>query len=126
MEKKESFWVPESEIRQSSLRRQARIVRKKNKWCVESEKGRNMGCYDTKEEAKKRLRQVEYFKHKKGASSDLKVGDRVVPDPSADEIADDHVNGIVKSVKGDYAVVEWEDGEITTTWQGDLVRIGKA
>ena len=32
-------------------------------WQVQSEKGRNMGTYDTKKEAEKRLGQVEYFKH---------------------------------------------------------------
>ena len=32
-------------------------------WQVQSEKGRNMGTYDTKKEAEKRLSQVEYFKH---------------------------------------------------------------
>ena len=39
---------------------------------VESEKNhRNMGTYKTKEEAKERLRQIEYFKHKKaGAKGD--------------------------------------------------------
>lgn len=31
---------------------------------VLSEKGRNMGTYRTKEEAVKRLHQIEYFKHK--------------------------------------------------------------
>ena len=33
-------------------------------WCVYSEKGRLMGRYKTKKEAEKRLRQIEYFKHK--------------------------------------------------------------
>jgi len=33
------------------------------KYRVLSEKGRNLGTYDSKEKAKKRLRQVEYFKH---------------------------------------------------------------
>lgn len=34
---------------------------------VMAESGRNMGTYKTKEEAKKRLQQIEYFKHvKKG------------------------------------------------------------
>lgn len=32
---------------------------------VVSKKGRNLGTYRTKEEAAKRLRQVEYFKHRK-------------------------------------------------------------
>lgn len=45
----------------------AKIVHlKSGKWQVQSEKGKNMGTYDTEEEAKKRLKQVEFFKHKKG------------------------------------------------------------
>lgn len=43
----------------------AKIVKRKNKWCVVSEtSGKSLGCYDTKEKAVKRLRQVEFFKHK--------------------------------------------------------------
>jgi len=34
------------------------------KWQVQSHKGKNMGTFDTKAEAEKRLGQVEYFKHK--------------------------------------------------------------
>ena len=41
-----------------------RIVKKGSKWQVQSEDGtRNLGTYDTKAEAEKRLRQVHYFKH---------------------------------------------------------------
>lgn len=40
-----------------------KLIKKGNKWQVQSEKGRNMGTYNTKEEAKRRLKQVEYFKH---------------------------------------------------------------
>jgi sugar-specific transcriptional regulator TrmB len=49
-----------------------RKCRKKDKrsaddvWCVYSEKGRLLGRAKTKEDALRRLRQVEYFKHKKG------------------------------------------------------------
>jgi len=35
-------------------------------WCVYSEKGRLLGRAKTKEDAMKRLRQVEFFKRKKG------------------------------------------------------------
>ncbi len=36
-------------------------------YAVKSEKGKNLGGpYKTLEEAKKRLQQVEFFKHKKG------------------------------------------------------------
>lgn len=41
-----------------------RIVKKGSKWQVQSEDGKkNLGTYDTKKEAEKRLRQVHYFKH---------------------------------------------------------------
>ena len=46
----------------------SKIVKTKNKYQVQSESGKNLGTYDTKEEAEKRLRQVEYFKHKDAAS----------------------------------------------------------
>lgn len=43
----------------------ARIVKKEDGYYVVSEKGKNLGGpYSTREEAEKRLRQVEYFKHK--------------------------------------------------------------
>jgi len=42
------------------------IIKTKDGYSVKSEKGKNLGGpYKTKEEALKRLRQVEYFKHKK-------------------------------------------------------------
>jgi len=42
------------------------VIRKvKEGYRVVSESERNMGTYPTKEEAKKRLQQIEYFKHKK-------------------------------------------------------------
>lgn len=43
------------------------IVKRKDGYHVLSEKRKNLGGpYKTREEAEKRLRQVEYFKHKKG------------------------------------------------------------
>jgi len=41
------------------------IKKIKNGYKVVSESGRNMGTYKTREETKKRLKQIEYFKHKK-------------------------------------------------------------
>lgn len=46
------------------------IVKQGNKYCLKSKKKgkdgkrKNLGCYDTKEGAKKREKQVQYFKHK--------------------------------------------------------------
>ncbi len=43
------------------------IKKKKDGYYVTSEKGKNLGGpYPKREEAEKRLRQVEYFKHRKG------------------------------------------------------------
>ena len=43
------------------------IVHKKDGWHVVSEDGKNLGGpYRTHKEARKRLQQVEYFKHKEG------------------------------------------------------------
>ena len=48
------------------------IKKVKEGYRVASEKSaRNMGTYKTKDEAKERLRQIEYFKHK-GESSKAK------------------------------------------------------
>ncbi|MBP9855210.1 MAG: hypothetical protein KBD53_10140 [Candidatus Omnitrophica bacterium] len=42
------------------------ITKTEKGYVVKSEKGRNLGGpYRTREEAQKRLRQVEFFKHKK-------------------------------------------------------------
>jgi len=41
------------------------IKKIKDGYRVESESGRNMGTYKTMAEAKKRLQQIEFFKHKK-------------------------------------------------------------
>ena len=48
---------------------QSKIVKKDNKYQVQSEKGKNLGTYDTKEQAEKRLKQVEMFKHMKSSMS---------------------------------------------------------
>lgn len=42
-----------------------RKEKNKNLYTVYSESGKRMGTYKTKKEAKKRLQQIEYFKHKK-------------------------------------------------------------
>ncbi len=48
------------------------LIKKHNgKFRVLSEKGKNMGTYDTKEEAKERLRQIEFFKLKNRKKSNL-------------------------------------------------------
>lgn len=44
------------------------IIKKiKNKWVIFSRKGKRLGEYSSKKDAVKRLRQIEYFKHKKAS-----------------------------------------------------------
>ena len=50
-----------------------KIVKKGSKWQVQSEKGRNLGTYDTKEKAKKRLGQVEFFKQNESIDDNFKL-----------------------------------------------------
>jgi hypothetical protein len=48
------------------------IKKEGNKWCLYSHDGsKNLGCYDSEEGAKKRERQVQYFKHKESEIDDL-------------------------------------------------------
>ena len=54
-------------VLQKSLRRETMIRKVKEGYKVLSEKGKNLGGpYKSKSQAEKRLRQVEYFKHRKG------------------------------------------------------------
>jgi hypothetical protein len=67
------------------IKKIAKIVKRKNKWCVISHrkgkdgKYRNFGCYESKEDAKKRLGQIFMFKHKKAELIDtiIEVSDEI-------------------------------------------------
>jgi hypothetical protein len=49
------------------------IVRRGGKYVVVSETtGRSFGTYDTLDEAKRRLRQIEFFKHRKAGTLRLR------------------------------------------------------
>ena len=69
----------------TSIKKVAKIVKRKGKYCVvghkkdKSGKNRNFGCYDTNEEAKKRLGQVYMFKHRKAELLDtiIEVSDEL-------------------------------------------------
>lgn len=56
------------------------------KWRVVSRKGKNLGTYDTEEEAKKRLGQVEFFKHQ-GADDQLANDEKEIDLTDVDELA---------------------------------------
>ena len=81
-------WVEEeiesilASLRQASIEKVSIIkkTRGKKEWCVYSKKtNRNMGCFDSIKGAKKRLSEIEFFKHKKGQTwiEDAKPGDKV-------------------------------------------------
>ncbi len=54
-----------------ALNKNAKVVQLENgKWQVQSEKGKNLGTYDSEKDAKKRLQNIEFFKHKKAYIED--------------------------------------------------------
>jgi 2'-5' RNA ligase len=63
-EEEEMFRLLSGEKVDASMEKRAYIVKRKDGYHVLSEKGKNLGGpYKTREQAVKRLRQVEYFKH---------------------------------------------------------------
>lgn len=53
----------EAKLKAVSSQVKAKIVLENGKYCVKSEDGsKDLGCYDTKDEAVKRLAQIEYYK----------------------------------------------------------------
>jgi hypothetical protein len=72
---------------------------------VLSEKGKNLGTYKTQEEAKKRLRQVEFFKHKNANYSEIVRNMKKDENYSDDDVK--KFQGVFKK-NFDYC---WEDGE---------------
>jgi protein-tyrosine phosphatase len=51
-----------------------RIVKKGSKWCLHSKKNnKNLGCYSSKKDVKKREKQVQYFKHMKESAVEQMV-----------------------------------------------------
>lgn len=53
------------------INKESKVVKKDDKYQAQSEKGKNFGTYDTKQEAKDRVKQMEMFKHmKKNADSE--------------------------------------------------------
>ena len=67
---------------------QEHIVKRKNKFCLLSKKsGKNLGCYRSRKGAKKREKQVQYFKHLKEMSG--MAADSVAVAPAKPEIKED-------------------------------------
>ena len=58
------------------------IKKQGDKHCVKFHSGKNMGCYDSPEGAKKRLKQVEYFKHVKAQNEGTFYGPNTDMGPS--------------------------------------------
>lgn len=54
--------------------RKRKIVEENGKYCIKSKKNKNLGCYDTRAEAEKRLSQIEYFK-KNSDELDIRMAD---------------------------------------------------
>ena len=56
----------------NDIDKESKVVKKDDKYQAQSEKGKNFGTYDTKEEAENRVKQMEMFKHMdKDASKEI-------------------------------------------------------
>lgn len=54
------------DLSEFDLLKDTAVIRKVGKeWCVFSESGKRMGCYNSRKAAERRLKQIEYFKHQK-------------------------------------------------------------
>jgi hypothetical protein len=55
-------------VRAATKQRDLIIRKKGDKWCLSSKDGKkNLGCFDTREQAEKREREVQFFKHRRNA-----------------------------------------------------------
>ena len=58
-------------VEESPAERKNYITHDDGKWTVHSEEGKHLGTYDSEDEAKKRLAQVEAFKHMDNSAGDI-------------------------------------------------------
>ena len=59
------------EVKKEDIDKKSKVVKQDGKYQAQSEKGKNFGTYDTKQEAEDRVKQMEMFKHmKKNADSE--------------------------------------------------------
>lgn len=84
-----------------------KIVKVGSKYQVQSEKGRNMGTYDTKKEAEERLRQVEYFKHKNESLVESDANNVFDSELVKDEIRNQLTDALKKKYKN--LVIDFDD-----------------
>ena len=103
---------------------QEKIVKKDSKWQVQSEKGKNLGTYNTKKEAEKRLQQVHYFKHKDDLKEFL---DKIDNHDGTDIYATDSAYQLKSLLeKGDkpYRIYSWKGVYYFCNALGDMTHNG--
>ena len=88
---------------------QSKIVKKDNKYQVQSEKGKNLGTYDTKEQAEKRLKQVEMFKHIDKKASILTYAN--VFKPFVDDLIDNKLDWDTDKIDYEQITINIYDGD---------------
>lgn len=80
------------EVKKDNIDKESKVVKQDGKYQAQSEKGKNFGTYDTKEEAKERVKQMEMFKHMDKKSEDSNLIGVTVTYDNGDVITTD-VNG---------------------------------
>lgn len=99
----------------NDIDKESKVVKKDDKYQAQSEKGKNFGTYDTKEEAENRVKQMEMFKHMdKDSSKEIPM---FVVDASEVEnikvYADDKLIGTCKTVSAAFEVkADWSEEKV--------------
>ena len=114
--------ITEEEITEAKeIDKESKVVKKDDKYQVQSEKGKNLGTYDTKEEANDRLKEVEMFKHmdKKSENNEdiTKEADKVLVDKNTNQPLKPGETTEGKELKE----VEVDKSEATTTTASNAV-----
>lgn len=107
----------------NDIDKESKVVKKDDKYQAQSEKGKNFGTYDTKEEAENRVKQMEMFKHMdKDASKEIPM---FVVDASEVEnvkvYADNKLIGTCKTVSAAF-----EKAEEKIDFEKELMEAGES
>ncbi len=109
------------EVKKEDIDKESKVVKQDGKYQAQSEKGKNFGTYDTKQEAEDRVKQMEMFKH-----MDKKSEDKEDIEKEAEKVLiDKNTNQPIKpgdTTEGkELKEVEVDKSEATTTTASNAV-----
>ena len=86
------------------------IKKEGSKYCIFSKNGKKLSCHDTREDAVKRLRQIEFFKRQKAAAGEIVVHE-------APEVPT--FKATASTLTPETAIEKFTTGKIKNVWKED-------